>query len=51
MYKLTYEDLEAIRELLSQLSCSHERETFYHDCCEAGELVNLIDTILKEKDK
>lgn len=42
------EEIEIIRELLSQMSCGYERETFYFDCCDANPIIKKIDDFLKK---
>lgn len=46
------DELFVIRELLSHMACNYERSTYFHDCCEANEIVKKIDDYLgvpKEK--
>lgn len=44
----TDDELSVIREALSFLACGYERTTFYHDCCDANEIVKKIDDYLEK---
>jgi hypothetical protein len=43
------EELEIIRELLSQIACGYERKTFYYHCCDANEIIEK--KVKREEDK
>jgi len=44
---LDNEDLQIIRELLSGIACGYEREEFYYHCCDANDVIKIIDEILE----
>lgn len=43
------EELEIIRELLSQLACGHDRKTWFYDCCDANPIIDKINDLLGEQ--
>lgn len=46
------EELEIIRELLSESSCKYKRKTYFYHCCDANDIIKKIDeTIGEPKDE
>lgn len=45
------EELEIIRELLSQMACGYERKTFDFHCCDANEIIKKIDDFLGQQNE
>jgi len=44
----TDDEVDVIRELLSQMACNYERVEFFYHCCDANEIIEKID---KERNK
>lgn len=42
-------ELEIIYEFLSAASCGHKRTSFLYHCCDAKEIVEKIESFLKEE--
>lgn len=40
------EEVECMREMLSQLACGYEREEYTYHCCNLNEIVEKMDTFL-----
>ncbi|MFA8439323.1 hypothetical protein [Pueribacillus sp. YX66] len=45
------DELQVIRELLSQVACGYERTEFYFHCCDANEIIGKIDRHFEGADK
>lgn len=43
------DELEIIRELLSEIACGYERVDYYYHCCDANEIIEKIDDYFSGK--